>query len=204
MAPSIAGCSNPSPSPPSTRRPTRAAPACSAPSCRKPWPPAGPPAFPPSPAIGLSESFVDPALAWLAAHGATIRLGSRVTRPGHRPATRVTALGDTPIGPDESVILATPATVAAALLPGLVTPDRFEAILNVHYRIDADPAPAGFIGLVGGTAEWVFIKPGIVSVTISAANRAIDTPPDALAQQVWQDVRAALGARLQPCPPIVS
>ncbi len=89
-------------------------------------------------------------------------------------------------------MLAVPAPVATALLPGLQAPDRFQAILNVHYRIDADPGPAGFIGLVGGTAEWVFVKPGVVSVTISAANRAVDTPPDALAQQVWSDVRAAL------------
>jgi hydroxysqualene dehydroxylase len=46
--------------------------------------------------------------------------------------------------------------------------------------------------VVGGTAEWIFVKPGVVSVTISAGNAAIDTPPDALAQQVWHDVRRAL------------
>jgi uncharacterized protein with NAD-binding domain and iron-sulfur cluster len=46
----------------------------------------------------------------------------------------------------------------------------------------------------------VFVKPGVVSVTISAANRAVDTPPDALAQQVWSDVRVALQLE-QPIPP---
>lgn len=136
------------------------------------------PAFPRE---GLSETFVDPALAWLRSRGATLRLGARIT-----------ALSDLPQTPGSAIVIATPAPAAAALLPGLATPDRFESILNVHFRIDADPGPAGFIGLVGGTAEWVFVKPGIVSTTISAGNHALDTPSDALAQQVWHDVQSAL------------
>ena len=89
-------------------------------------------------------------------------------------------------------MLAVPAPVAAALLPGLEGPNRFEAILNVHFRCDADPGEAGFTGLIGGTAEWVFVKPGVVSVTISAGNRRADAPAETLAAEVWQDVRAVL------------
>ncbi len=163
------------------------------------------PAFPRE---GLSESFIDPALACLQARGATLRLGSRVAAidTGDEPgATCAIALDDTPLDIDEAIVLAVPAPVAAALLPGLETPDRFESILNVHYRLDApttlpDIAESGFIGLVGGTAEWVFLKPGVVSVTISAGNHAIDTPPVTLAQQVWADVCAALQLD-RPMPP---
>ena len=75
---------------------------------------------------------------------------------------------------------------------GLIAPNEFQAILNIHFRIDADPGPAGFIGLIGGTAEWVFVKQGHVSVTISAANRMVDQPAEAIAAAVWPDVRAAL------------
>ena len=146
------------------------------------------PAFPRE---GLSESFIDPAVAWLRGKGVEVRLGSRVGALRYEEG-RVAAVDDRRLGGDEAVVLAAPAPVAKALLPGLETPDRFEAILNVHYRIDADPGPAGFMGLIGGTAEWVFIKPGVVSVTISAGNRAIDTDAVALAQQVWRDVRTAL------------
>jgi len=54
--------------------------------------------------------------------------------------------------------------------------------------------------VIGGAAEWVFRKPGVVSTTISAGNRALDTPAVALAQQVWHDVRTTL--RLpEPIPP---
>ena len=97
-------------------------------------------------------------------------------------------------------MLAVPPWVAGELLPGLVVPDEFQAILNIHFRIDADAGPAGFIGVVGGTAEWVFVKPGHVSVTVSAANRMVDEPAEAIAAAVWPDVRMAL--RLpEPMPP---
>ena len=159
------------------------------------------PAFPRE---GLSESFIDPAVAWLQAHGATVRLSSRVSALTVED-NRVTALGGTVLDPGDAVVLAVPAPVATGLLPGLVAPDRFEAILNVHFRMDDAPGPdlmhgASFMGLVGGTAEWVFRKPGVLSVTISAANRAVDMPPDALAQQVWCDLRTALHVP-EPMPP---
>ena len=96
------------------------------------------------------------------------------------------------------MVLAVPAPVAADLLPGLSVPDAFEAILNLHFRREADPGPAGFVGLVGGTAEWVFVKPGIVSVTISAANRLVDLPAATLAERVWPEVRAAPSASAGP------
>ncbi len=47
------------------------------------------------------------------------------------------------------------------------------AIVNAHFRIDVPRNQAGIVGLVGGLAEWVFVKPGIVSITISAADPAV-------------------------------
>ncbi len=154
------------------------------------------PAFPKE---GLSESFIDPAVTWLRHHGAKVLLSQRVTRLD-QSGGRVVAVNDRPVADDEAVVLAAPAPVAAGLLPGLQVPDQFEAILNVHFRCDADPGEAGFTGLVGGIAEWVFVKPGIVSVTISAGNRRADLPPVTLATQVWHDVRAVLDLQ-QPLPP---
>jgi hypothetical protein len=98
------------------------------------------------------------------------------------------------------VVLAVPAPVAATLLPGLTVPDQFESILNLHFRTHADPGPAGFVGLVGGLSEWIFIKPGVVSVTISAANRYADLPQDQAAATVWAEV-ARVCALTGPMPP---
>ena len=145
--------------------------------------------------IGLSESFVDPALAWLAARGGRLLTGRRVA--GLRvEAGRVAALetpeGAAPVAAGESVVMATSSPVAADLLPGLVTPDAFSAILNIHFAAEAPPGPAGFLGVLGGTAEWIFVRPGTVSVTVSAANELVDLPAETIAARVWPDVRAAL------------
>ncbi len=152
------------------------------------------------PKVGLSETFIDPAMAWLGARGARLHTGRRVTALSLAEG-RVVAF-DTTEGPiqvatGEAVVLAVSAPVAQDLLPRQMVPDAFEAIVNVHFLIDAQPAGdvgvAGFLGLIGGTAEWIFIKPGIVSITISAANRLVDRTADDLAAAIWPEVRMALG-----------
>jgi predicted NAD/FAD-dependent oxidoreductase len=145
---------------------------------------------------------VDPAIGALQGAGAVIELGRRVTALTVE-AGRVTALetasGPIVIEPADGVVLAIPAPVAQSLLPGLTAPESFEAIVNLHYRCEADPGPAGFVGLLGGTAEWVFVKPGIISVTISAANRLVDRAASDLSATVWPEVSAAL-CIAQPMP----
>jgi squalene-associated FAD-dependent desaturase len=148
--------------------------------------------IPAVPREGLSESLVDPAVAWLEARGCTVITGRRVAGlwiEAGKVSELATADGPMPV---EAVVLATPPWIVADLLPGQVCPTEFQAILNIHFRVEADLGPPGFIGLVGGTAEWVFAKRGHVSVTISAANRMVDQDAEAIAQAVWPDVRAAL------------
>ena len=150
------------------------------------------------PRQGLSESFVDPALAKLRDAGNAVLLGRRVVAlevADNSIARLQLADESAAVDHEAAVVLAVPAPVAADLLPGVTVPNAFEAILNVHFRIDAEPPEhwggAGFCGLIGGTAEWLFAKPGIISVTLSAANRMVDMPADELASRVWADVRRA-------------
>lgn len=156
------------------------------------------------PREGLSESLVDPALARLAALGATVRFGSRL-RAVEQAGSRVTALdfdeGRVELGQGDAVVLAVTAPVAARLLPGLTVPDEFRAILNAHYRIAPPSGAALFVGLVGGTAEWVFRKREVLSVTVSAADRFMDTPAEDLAQALWRDVARAYDVPSEPLPP---
>ncbi len=163
--------------------------------------------IPSFPRIGLSESFVDPALAFLRERGATIHLARRAVALD-REAERVTAirfLDETvPVADGDRVVLAVPPWIADDLLPGLGAPGEFESILNVHFRTDL-PIPdhwrgGGFVGLIGGTAEWVFAKSGVVSVTVSAANHLLDVPNEELARRAWSDVSRALGITA-PMPP---
>ena len=148
------------------------------------------------PREGLSATFIDPALASLRAAGATVQFGRRVTAlavTGGRVTAIGSAAGPVAVADGDAVVLAVPAPVAQALLPGLSAPDAFESIVNLHFRIDTPPGPAGFVGLLGGTTEWVFVKPGIVSVTVSAANRLLDHSSCDLAATVWPETCAALG-----------
>ena len=153
-------------------------------------------AMPLVPRVGLSETFADPALARLKALGAVVKFGRRVSGievEGERVTGLAVAGERVAVGGDEAVVLAVPAPVAGGLVPGLVVPEEFEAILNVHFRVRAEPGIAGFVALIGGLAEWVFVKPEVVSVTVSAAGRVIDRPAEALAEEIWPEVCAAVG-----------
>jgi len=146
------------------------------------------------PREGLSESLIDPALLRLRALGAELRLGSRLRAiefAGERAIALAFDEGGESLAADEAVILAVTAPVAARLVPDLAVPDDFRAIVNAHYRIDAPAGAPLFVGLIGGTAEWVFRKPGVLSVTISAADRLVDHPADELAARLWPEVRRA-------------
>ena len=146
------------------------------------------------PKIGLSETLVDPALQMLARRGGEIRYGHRL-RALKMTGKQIEQLdfGKTVIDlhPGERVVLAVTAPVAADLLPGIPAPDSFRAIVNAHFRCDDVAGAPGFVGVIGGTAEWIFQKPGILSVTCSAAEALVDRPAEELAMLIWRDVAKA-------------
>jgi len=151
------------------------------------------------PRIGLSDALVDPAIETLRKRGADIQFNRRITGLTLTHG-RVTALltndGPVALDADDAVVLAVPPWVAGEMVPDLIVPDAFESILNVHYKIEIKPedgiAEAGFVGLVNGTAEWIFIKPDHISITVSAANKLIDRSADDLAFTIWRNVAKAL------------
>jgi squalene-associated FAD-dependent desaturase len=144
---------------------------------------------------GLGPTFIAPALGWLASRGVTVGFGRRL-RAVDIAGERITALdfGDDKLalGADDGVILAVPPVVAAALLPGLDAPDEFRAIVNAHFRIAPPSGTPPIIGVVGGTVEWIFAFADRLSVTISGADRLLDTPREALAKTIWDEVAAVV------------
>ena len=145
------------------------------------------------PRLGLSESLVDPAIAYIEAAGGRVHLHSRIAQitvqDSHARGLEI-AGGETILLPrDTPVVLAVPAPVAQSLAPGIGGPTEHRAIINLHYKADLPPRMPPFIGIIGGTAEWAFVKPGILSVTISAADHLADLPAESLAESVWGDLR---------------
>jgi squalene-associated FAD-dependent desaturase len=152
----------------------------------------------------LTGAFVEPALQRLRQSGAEIRLGRRLSALKLKDG-KVSGLtfvdGEEPLGPQDKVILAVPPWTAQELLPDLVAPDAFCAIVNAHFKV-ASPAGAPLlVGLVGGTAEWVFAFPDRLSVTVSAADRLLEVDTQELTALLWRDVAAVhrLGGPAPPC-----
>jgi squalene-associated FAD-dependent desaturase len=152
----------------------------------------------------LAAAFVDPALNRLRRSGADIRLGRRLAGLKLQDG-KITGLiftdGEQALGPFDSVILAVPPWTAQELLPGLVVPDAFCAIVNAHFKLAPPRELPLIVGLIGGTAEWVFAFPDRLSVTASAADRLIDIESETLAQTLWRDVAAvhSLPEATPPC-----
>lgn len=144
----------------------------------------------------LAATFVDPALAWLEQHGATIRLGRRL-RALERVDGTIAALdftdGREAVAPGEPVILAVPAWVAADLLPDLTVPDQHHAIVNAHFLSEPPANAAPITGVIGGTAEWVFAFPERLSTTTSAADALAEEDRESVARRLWADVAAVHG-----------
>ncbi len=157
------------------------------------------------PKDGLSESLVDPALAFLKARGAEIRFNARLRGIAFKDG-RASAMdfdsGETGLALGEALVLAVTAPVASRLLPEISAPGEYHAIVNAHFRIRAPENSPFFVGIIGATAEWVFRKREVLSVTVSAADRLVDTPVEKLAEILWRDVAAAYELASGPVPPV--
>jgi squalene-associated FAD-dependent desaturase len=156
------------------------------------------------PRVGLSETFVDPALRRLQTLGAEIRFGARlrgVTGAADRVRELVFDDGPIALGPDDVAILAVPAAVAARLLPGLIVPEAASPIVNAHFRCVAPVGSPPFIGVVGGGAQWIFRKAEVLSVTVSAADAIVDRPAGELRDLLWHDTAFAYRLPEEPMPP---
>ena len=154
----------------------------------------------------LSASLVDPAVDWLAERGAPPGFGRRLRRL-ESDAARVHRLdfGETAVdlGDGDGVVLAVPPARAAELLPEIVVPRESRAIVNAHFRLATPvrfPGDSPLLGVVGGHAQWIFLRGDIAAVTVSAADAMLDTPADQLAALLWADVARAIGTPDAPLP----
>lgn len=147
--------------------------------------------------VGLTESFVAPALRYLEAKGAEIRFGARLVslaNDGARATGLNFARGAEALSADERVVLALPPWIAGEVMPGLTVPKAASPIVNVHFRLPqgTDESEPSLIGLLGGTAQWVFRRGDIASVTVSAAADLVDETAPAIAERCWADVARGL------------
>jgi len=156
----------------------------------------------------LAESFIDPAVAYLRRAGGELRLGWRL-RAIERQEDQATGLdfteGSVSLSQAQPAILAVSPWVAAELLPELDLAFEPRPIVNAHLLLpEAAPLPDDLplLGLIGGTAEWLFARGRVVSLTVSAAEAIAGLPQDELARRLWADTARALALPPDPRPPL--
>lgn len=157
------------------------------------------------PRQGLSETFVNPALSLIKLQGGKVHATSRLSelhrKEGHLDYFIINN-EKIELRPEDQVILAvnpyTAKQVLSPVFPDIPVPDEFESILNLHYKVNPALSIQGsiqqakFVGVIGGISEWIFVKDGVISVTVSAANRFIGSNPENLSRLIWQEICRAL------------
>ena len=154
--------------------------------------------------IGLSETFVDPALAFIRAAGGEISLNHRL-RSFQFESSHVKSLefntGTIELSPEDRVILAVPAGAASTLVPDQHYPTESRAIINAHFVLPEEYTFEGCLGIVGGLSHWLFVRGDVASITISAADSLLGMGTQELEQKLWSEVTQALEISQMPCGP---
>jgi len=148
---------------------------------------------------GLSFTFVDPALRWLADRGGEIRYNCRVAGI-ETDAKRVTAIntgaGREEVKPGDVVVSALPAWFAGMVLGEISAPDAFVPIVNVHFRVDAGRTPLmkhHVLGMLNSMSHWLFVRDDVASVTISAGDKVAAMDKSQVLDTVWREIAPEIG-----------
>jgi hydroxysqualene dehydroxylase len=157
---------------------------------------------------GLGPDLVDPCIDWLGQHNARVQY-RKVLNSVRRKQDHVTGLDfkdgtSIDLANGDALVLAIPPGDAVDFLPDMPLPAEGEPILNLHYAIAGlEPSVLSdfpVIGLVGSLAQWVFLRAGLASVTVSAARNLPVADDVLLAARVWREIAPILHQPTDPVP----
>ena len=156
---------------------------------------------------GLSSALIDPAIDFITKNNGSIKYGCRLKDIEFNNKKAISLnFGEysLDVGKKNQIIIAVPPHIASQLLPDILYPSETRSILNAHFRPQHPikiPGKSKFLGIVGGTADWVFLRDRVLSVTVSAADELIDEKNELLAKSLWKDLCTALSIQNSPLPP---
>ena len=161
---------------------------------------------------GLGPNLVAPGVGYVEQGGGRLHYNRRLRAIAHdgRAVTGLDFAGDgggddETFAPGDVAVLAVTPQVCTQLLPGTPAPLETRPIVNAHFRLDRPvPMPGGsaILGVVGGTAQWIFARGDIASVTVSAAGALTERPAAEIAALIWSDVSRALDHRPAAMPAV--
>ena len=162
---------------------------------------------------GLGPNLVAPGVRYVEQGGGRLHCNRRL-RAIHHDGRAVTGLdiagagsddNDGAFAPGDVAVLAVTPQVCTQLMPEIPAPLETRPIVNAHFRLDRPvPMPGGsaILGVVGGTAQWIFARGDIASVTVSAAGALAERPAAEIAELIWSDVSQALDYRPPAMPAV--
>ena len=158
---------------------------------------------------GLGPDLVAPGVRYVERGGGQLHYNRRLRAIRHdgRALTALDIAGgagdESPFVPGDVAVLAVTPQVCTQLLPEIPAPLETRPIVNAHFRLDRPvPMPGGsaILGVIGGTAQWIFARRDIASVTVSAAGALTERPAAEIAEEIWSDVAQALDYRPPTMP----
>lgn len=156
------------------------------------------------PRTSLDQTFIKPAIESLRSAEAEIRFNAPLV--SIEANDRVSALqfrtGKITLSGGDAVALALPpwSRVIRRYLGNEFDPSP-SPIVNAHFQVDETLRFDAMTGIVGGTAQWAFSRPGLVSATVSADQNLAALNQQEIASRLWTDVRSAYGLSEQAIPP---
>ena len=148
----------------------------------------------------LNDSIVSPVVDFLKNKNVPFHFGRRLNEIKQNELIFSDGT-NVPLTEKDRVILAV-SPHQASKLSDKVQAFPVQPIVNIHYKTDTLlPNALPLIGLIGFIGHWVFIKNGVLSVTISAAEELLQKQtPDELAASLWNDLKNILNPT-EACPP---
>ena len=146
-----------------------------------------------TPVNGFGRAFVEPLARNLQRLGAVLRFERRLVALDFGPA-RLRSLefehDRVDLGPRDALILATPWSVTAALVPGVPAPTGASTAITVHFAAPPPPRAPAVVAALNGPFDWLFAYHDRLSVTIKDAAARLDAPRDRVAAECWLGVAA--------------
>ncbi len=145
------------------------------------------------PLNGFGRAFVEPLARNLQRLGAALRFERRLVALDFG-SERLYALefehDRIDLGPRDALILATPWSTTASLVPGVPAPTGASATMTVHFAQPPQPGAPAVVAALNGPFDWLFAYRDRLSVTIKDAAARLDAPRDRVAAECWLGVAA--------------
>ena len=156
-----------------------------------------------APAASFGRAFVEPLSRAVEREGATLRFGRKLvsaTFENDRIAGLEFEHDRVELGPRDGVVLATSWQAMAALVPGVEAPYGVSSVLTIHFAAEGPRGVSRVVGVVNGAFHWLFCYRDRISVTICDADKLVEAPREAIAEECWRQA-AALNGLADALPP---